>query len=43
MIEVLGYLRANGFKNYIVSGVVVAFMRPWTDLVGAISSRRLAA
>src|SRR5262245_31023954 len=29
MLEVLAYLRANGFKTYIVSGGGVDFMRPW--------------
>ena len=31
MLEVLTYLRANGFKNYIVSGGGIEFMRPWAD------------
>jgi len=31
MLELLDYLRANGFKTYIVSGGGVAFMRPWTE------------
>jgi phosphoglycolate phosphatase-like HAD superfamily hydrolase len=31
MIEVLEYLRANGFKTYIVSGGGVEFMRPWVS------------
>ena len=31
MLEVLAYLRANGFKNYIVSGGGIEFMRPWTE------------
>jgi haloacid dehalogenase-like hydrolase len=31
MIELLAYLRANGFKTFIVSGGGVEFMRPWTD------------
>jgi phosphoglycolate phosphatase-like HAD superfamily hydrolase len=31
MIELLAYLRANGFKTYIVSGGGVEFMRPWTE------------
>ncbi|MET0746421.1 MAG: HAD family hydrolase [Microvirga sp.] len=30
MIELLAYLRANGFKTFIVSGGGVEFMRPWT-------------
>jgi hypothetical protein len=33
MLEVLAYLRANGFKTYIVSGGGIAFMRPWSDRV----------
>jgi len=33
MLEVLAYLRANGFKTYIVSGGGVEFMRPWTSAV----------
>lgn len=31
MLELLTYLRANGFKTYIVSGGGVEFMRPWTE------------
>ena len=31
MLEVLSYLRANGFKNYIVSGGGIEFMRPWAE------------
>jgi hypothetical protein len=33
MLELLAYLRANGFKTYIVSGGGVEFMRPWTQAV----------
>ncbi len=33
MLELLSYLRANGFKTFIVSGGGVEFMRPWTDKV----------
>jgi hypothetical protein len=33
MLEVLAYLRANGFKNFIVSGGGIEFMRPWTDRI----------
>ena len=36
MLEVLAYLRVNGFKTYIVSGGGVDFMRPWTDRVYGI-------
>lgn len=31
MIELLDYLRANGFKTYIVSGGGIEFMRPMTE------------
>jgi phosphoserine phosphatase len=31
MLEVLAYLRANGFKNYIVSAGGIEFMRPWAE------------
>ncbi len=31
MLEVLAYLRANGFKTFIVSGGGIEFMRPWTE------------
>jgi phosphoglycolate phosphatase-like HAD superfamily hydrolase len=31
MLELLAYLRANGFKVFIVSGGGVEFMRPWTE------------
>jgi hypothetical protein len=31
MLEVLSYLRANGFKTFIVSGGGIEFMRPWAE------------
>jgi hypothetical protein len=31
MLELLAYLRTNGFKTYIVSGGGLDFMRPWTE------------
>jgi phosphoserine phosphatase len=31
MRELLDYLRANGFKTFIVSGGSVEFMRPWAE------------
>lgn len=31
MLELLAYLRENGFKNYIVSGGGIEFMRAWTE------------
>ncbi len=36
MIELLAYLRANGFKTFIVSGGGVEFMRPWAERVYGI-------
>jgi hypothetical protein len=33
MLELLAYLRANGFKTYIVSGGGVEFMRAWSERV----------
>ncbi len=36
MLELLDYLRANGFKTYIVSGGGIEFMRPWTEEVYGI-------
>src|SRR6266536_2182466 len=31
MIELLAYLHENGFKNFIVSGGGIEFMRPWAE------------
>jgi phosphoserine phosphatase len=31
MLELLAYMRANGFKTFIVSGGGIEFMRPWTE------------
>jgi hypothetical protein len=36
MLEVLAYLRANGFKTFIVSGGGIEFMRPWSERVYGI-------
>jgi hypothetical protein len=33
MLELLAYLRANGFKTFIVSGGGIEFMRPWSEKV----------
>ena len=49
MQELLSYLRANGFKTFIVSGGSIEFMRPWAEkaygippeqIVGTISGTR---
>jgi hypothetical protein len=36
MLELLAYLRANGFKTFIVSGGGIEFMRPWAESVYGI-------
>jgi hypothetical protein len=36
MLELLAYLRTNGFKTFIVSGGGLEFMRPWTEEVYGI-------
>src|SRR6185295_18515192 len=33
MVELLAYLRTNGFKTFIVSGGGIEFMRPWAERV----------
>ena len=41
MLELLEYLRANGFKTYIVSGGGIEFMRPWTEEVYGIPAEQV--
>lgn len=36
MLELLAYLRANGFRTFIVSGGGVEFIRPWAERVYGI-------
>jgi phosphoglycolate phosphatase-like HAD superfamily hydrolase len=36
MLELMAYLRANGFKTFIVSGGGIEFMRPWTEKIYGI-------
>jgi phosphoserine phosphatase len=36
MLELLTYLRTNGFKTYIVSGGGIEFIRPWAEKVYGI-------
>ena len=36
MLELLAYLRANGFKTYIVTGGTVEFVRAWSERVYGI-------
>ena len=33
MLELLAYLRANGFRTFIASGGGIEFMRPWTERI----------
>ena len=41
MLELLEYLRANGFKTFIVSGGGIDFMRPWASEVYGIPSEQI--
>lgn len=41
MLEVLDYLAANGFTNYIVSGGTANFIRPWSEKIYKISADRI--
>lgn len=36
MLELTSYLRAQGFKTFIVSGGGIEFMRPWTERIYGI-------
>jgi phosphoglycolate phosphatase-like HAD superfamily hydrolase len=36
MLELMAYLRTNGFKTFIVSGGGIEFMRPWMEKVYGI-------
>jgi phosphoglycolate phosphatase-like HAD superfamily hydrolase len=38
MVELLNYLRANGYKTFIVSGGGIDFMRPWVEQAYGIPS-----
>jgi phosphoglycolate phosphatase-like HAD superfamily hydrolase len=41
MLELLAYLRANGFKTFIVSGGGIEFMRPWVEQVYGITPEQV--
>ncbi|HEY5926205.1 MAG TPA: HAD family hydrolase [Kofleriaceae bacterium] len=41
MLELLAYLRAQGFTTYVVSGGGVEFLRPWTERVYGIPPRQV--
>lgn len=42
IVELLGYLRANGFKTFIVSGGGVEFMRVWAEKAYGIPPEQVA-
>ncbi len=41
MLELLALLESRGYKNYIVSGGGIEFMRPWTEIVYNIPPERV--
>jgi phosphoserine phosphatase len=41
MLELLAYLRANGFKTFIVSGGGIEFMRPWVEKVYGVPAEQV--
>ncbi|MBX3732687.1 MAG: haloacid dehalogenase-like hydrolase [Verrucomicrobiae bacterium] len=41
MLELLGYLRLNGFTTYIVSGGGIEFMRPWVEATYGVPPERV--
>src|SRR5580765_1822143 len=41
MLELLAYLRGNGFKTFIVSGGGIEFMRPWVERVYGIPPEQI--
>lgn len=41
MLELLAFLRASGFKTFIVSGGGVEFMRPWAERVYGIPPEQI--
>src|SRR4030095_9168099 len=41
MQELLSYLRASGFKTFIVSGGSVEFMRPWAEQAYGIAPEQI--
>jgi hypothetical protein len=41
MLELLAYLRANGFKTYIASGGGIEFIRPWSERVYGIPAAQV--
>src|SRR5437764_10778426 len=43
MLELLAYLRANGFRTFIASGGGIEFMRPWTERIYGVPPEQVVA
>jgi phosphoserine phosphatase len=41
MLELLAYLRANGFKTFIASGGGIEFMRPWSERIYGVPAEQV--
>jgi phosphoserine phosphatase len=41
MLELLSYLRANGFRTFIVSGGGIEFMRPWSERIYGVPAEQV--
>lgn len=41
MVELLAYLKTNGFKTFIASGGGIEFMRPWTERIYGVPADRV--
>ena len=41
MLELLAYLRANGFATFIASGGGIEFMRPWTERIYGVPPQQV--
>jgi hypothetical protein len=40
-LELLAYLRANGFKTFVVAGGGIEFMRPWSERLYGVSPEQV--
>ena len=41
MLELLAYLRANGFRNYIVTGGGIEFVRQWAERIYGVTPEQV--
>lgn len=41
MLELMGFLRANQFRTFVVSGGGIEFMRPWTERIYGIPPEQI--